>query len=274
MENIEILMSVMNIKNESEFLEKIKEAKINNDVLMVNQVTENFSIFSINDNGKKLYSYRENGTSNSRNRLLEMASGDICIFADDDIIYFDNYEEIIKNAYNKNKKADGILFYVENKNVNREKNKKIGNKKLNSLDVMRARIYGLSLKKETIKKIKDKNIKFNKNFGPGGVFLKGEETIFIKELLDNGFKIYSTNKQIGYVHDKNSNWFTGFNDKYLFDQGAIFYKMFPKYYKLFIIQYLIRKYNLYKDNLNLSKAYTKMIDGKKYLEKIKKKNYC
>lgn len=94
-------------------------------------------------------------------------------------------------------------------------------------------------------------------------FLKGEETIFMKDLLDNGFNIYSVDKQIGYVHDEESNWFTGFDDKYLYDQGAIFYKMFPKEYKLLIIQYLIRKHSLYKTNLNIVQAYKQMINGAK-----------
>lgn len=268
MKKVEVLMSVMNLKNGDDFLEKIKEARITSDVLMVNQLTEKISTFSVISKGKELHSYNEKGTSNSRNRLLDMASGDICIFADDDVIYYDDYEEKIINAYNENKKADGIIFYLENKNTKREKNKRIGNKKLNALDVMRARIYGLSLKKETIEKVKEKNIKFDKNFGPGGTFLKGEETIFIKELLDNGFKIYSVDKQIGYVHDEESHWFKGFDEKYLYDQGAIFYKMFPRYYKLLIFQYLIRKHSLYKTNLNIIQAYKQMIKGKKRLEKL------
>lgn len=267
MKKVEVLMSVMNLKSEDEFLEKIKEARITSNVLMINQITEKSSTFSVISKGKELHSYNEKGTSNSRNRLLDMASGDICIFADDDVIYYDGYEETIIKAYNENKKADGILFYVENKNTNREKNKRIGNKKLKSLDVMRARIYGLSLKKETIEKIREKNIKFNKNFGPGGIFLKGEETIFMKDLLDNGFNIYSVDKQIGFVHDEESNWFTGFDDKYLYDQGAIFYKMFPKEYKLLIIQYLIRKYSLYKTNLNIVQAYKQMINGAKEVKR-------
>lgn len=268
MKKVEVLMSVMNLKDENEFLEKIREAKITSDVLMVNQLTEKSFTFSVISKGKELYSYNEKGSSNSRNRLLDIASGDICIFADDDVIYYDNYEETIINAYNKNKKADGILFYLENKNTKREKNKRIGNKKINALDVMRARIYGLSLKKETIEKIKEKNIKFDKNFGPGGIFLKGEETIFIKELLDNGFNIYSVDKQIGYVYDEESNWFTGFDAKYLYDQGAIFYKMFPKQYKLLIIQYLLRKYPLYRNNLKIVQAYKQMVNGVKRLRKF------
>ena len=130
-------MSVMNLKDENEFLEKIREAKITSDVLMVNQLTEKSFTFSVISKGKELYSYNEKGSSNSRNRLLDIASGDICIFADDDVIYYDNYEETIINAYNKNKKADGILFYLENKNTKREKNKRIGNKKINALDIIK-----------------------------------------------------------------------------------------------------------------------------------------
>ncbi len=97
----------------------------------------------------------------------------------------------------------------------------------------------------------------------------------MKDLLDNGFNIYSVDKQIGYVHDEESNWFTGFDDKYLYDQGAIFYKMFPKEYKLLIIQYLVRKYPLYRNNLKIVQAYKQMVSGVKRIRKfIKMKVSC
>ena len=187
MKNIEVLMSTMNIKSKDEFEEKINKANITTNILIVNQVEKEEDKINITKGNKKIYSYVETGVSNSRNKLLKKATGDICIFADDDMVYSKSYEDIINEEYSKNKKADGILFYVENKNKNREKNKKIGNKKLKSFDVMRARIYGLSLKKETLEKINRLNIKFDENFGPGGKYLKGEETIFMKELLEKRF---------------------------------------------------------------------------------------
>ena len=36
--------------------------------------------------------------------------------------------------------------------------------------------------------------------------------------------------------------------EFLKKQGAVFYRLMPKHYKILIIQYAIRKYKLYKKN--------------------------
>lgn len=264
MENkIQVLLSVMNLKDEGEFDEIIKRNNIKSDVLAVNQVDSDLKLFNIEDKRKRLHSYNEKGASISRNRLLEKANGDICIFADDDTQYVENYEEIISNEYSKNPNADVIIFFVENNNAKREKNKKIGRKKMTILDIMKVRTYEITLKKETLLRIRKNNIQFNSNFGPGGEFLKGEETIWLSELMKKGFKIYSVDKKIGIAENQNSTWFTGYNEKYLYDQGAIFYKLAPKMYMILILQYLVRKYFQYRKNVKFIDAYKQMILGAK-----------
>ena len=260
--NIEVLLSVMNIKNKEEFENKIKENNITTDILAVNQVDNINYMFNYRNKNKCIYSYIEKGASNSRNRLLENADGDICIFADDDVVFVEDYDKIIKEEYNKNPNAEIIIFFVKSMSKKREKNKKLGNKKVNGLDIMRARAYEATFKKETIDKIRKSNIKFDKNFGPTGIFNKGEETIFFSDLYRENFKIYSSNKLIGIVkNDGISSWFKGFNKRYMFDQGAIFYRMNPKLHKFLILQYLIRKYSLYSKNMNILQAYKYMIAG-------------
>ena len=46
--------------------------------------------------------------------------------------------------------------------------------------------------------------------------------------------------------------------------------MFPKIYKILIIQYIIRKHKLYKENLNILNAYKEMKKGAKSLKVIDK----
>ena len=266
--SVEVLLSIMNIQNKEQFENILKSNNITGQVIAVNQVEDNKGILNIENNKKRLYSYNEKGASRSRNKLLEKASGDICAFADDDTIYNDNYEKTILEEYNKNKEADVIIFYVENNNKDREKNKRIRNKKINILDIMKVRTYEITLKKEVIEKIKNKGIEFDCNYGPEGIFKKGEETVFLATLIKNGFKIYSSNKKIGIAQNDTSTWFTGFDEKYLYDQGAIFYKIAPKIYKLLIIQYIIRKYFLYRKNVKMKQAYKQMILGAKKCKEI------
>lgn len=266
---VEILLSIMNVKNEEEFNKILKHNNIKSKVLAVNQIALNEKLFYIEQKNKRLYSYYEKGASVSRNRLLEKATGEICLFADDDTRYVENYEEIIEKEFQHRPNADILIFYIENENRNREKIKKIGNKKLGFLDIMRVRSSEIAIRKKALQKMKEKNMAFNNNFGPNGKFSKGEETIFISDLYKNGFNIYSVDKKIGIVDDTESTWFTGYNEKYLYDQGAIFYKLSPKMYKFLIIQYILRKYFEYHKNVKWLDAYKQMNKGAKECKEIK-----
>ena len=83
-EKVEVLLSTMHIKNEKELKEIIDTNKITTDVIVINQVDNKENIFNYSEKGKEIKSFQEKGASKSRNRLLENAKGDICIFADDE----------------------------------------------------------------------------------------------------------------------------------------------------------------------------------------------
>ena len=261
---LEVLLSIMNVNNEKEYKEILKSNNINGNVVAVNQ-TQKLDAPNIWEGKQRIYSYNEKGASRSRNRLLEHSKSDICIFADDDMTYIDNYEKIIENEYKKHEDAEMIIFNITNKNKNREKIKKHKDKRISFFDIMRARTPEITLKNDIIKKY---NLKFNENFGPNAKFLKGEETVFLAECYKKNIKIYLSSENIGYVYSQQSSWFKGFNEKFLYDQGAIFYKISHKRYKLLIYQYLIRKYFLYRKNTNIIKAYKSMISGANECKKI------
>ena len=74
------------------------------------------------------------------------------------------------------------------------------------------------------------------------------------------------NEKIGIAESKKSSWFNGINEKYLYDQGAIFKKIAPKTYWILIIQYVIRKYKLYKEKFTILQATKIMIKGSKEIK--------
>lgn len=267
-DKVQILLSVMNIENKEQYQRLLEENHITGSIVTVNQVEDKEKIFDLQEGNQKLYSYQEKGVSKSRNKLLEKMTAPIGLLADDDVEYVEDYEKIIEAEYTKNPKADVIIFLVENKNKKRETIKRIGDKKINFFEVMKVRTPEITFKKETLEKIKQSNIHLDDNFGPGGLFSKGEETIFVSDLLKSGFKIYSSNQKIADVRDKRSTWFTGFNKKFLYDQGAIFYRIEPKLHRLLCIQYIIRKYRLYKKNVSILEAYQQLIAGAKACKKI------
>ena len=257
---LEVLISLMNVKNKEEFEKILEKNNITGNVCAVNQVKSEADIWNLEEENKRLYSYKEKGASRSRNRLLEKAQGDICIFADDDMVYNDNYQEVILSEYEKNKNAEIFIFNIKSKNVEREKIKKIYGKKIKFLDIMRIRTSEITFKKEIIKKY---NVKFEENFGPNGFFKKGDETIFVYDIYKKYCDVHNSKTCIGYVEHPKSTWFEGYNKKYMYDQGAIFYRIAPKMYKLLILQFAIRKYFLYKDSISIIEAYKQMVLGAK-----------
>lgn len=248
---IEVLVSTMNLNNTKEL---IKNMNIKTKYTIINQ-TQN--IEAIQDNN--VYNYNEKGLSRSRNRAISHAKEEICIIADDDVKYVDNYEKIIKNAYEKHKDADIITFYIESLNQNRPI-KKVKSKKINQITAMRIISSQISFKKQSLI---NNNIIFDEEFGAGAKYDRSEETIMLVDSLRKGLKIININETIGTVQQDTSTWFKGFNEDFFFKQGACFYRMNKKTYLLLIMQYAIRKYKLYKQNLTIKTAIYSMLKGAK-----------
>ena len=131
----------------------------------------------------------EKGLSRSRNTVIENATEDIILIADDDVIYNNRYEEIILKAWNKYKNADIICFYVESKNAKR-KIKRMRTGKIGYIRAMRIVSFEISFKK---KSIQENKLKFNENFGAGTENNRGEEQIFLYEAIRKGMKVIFVN---------------------------------------------------------------------------------
>lgn len=116
----------------------------------------------------------------------------------------------------------------------------------------------ISFKKKGLQK---NNIKFDEKFGTGSIYNRGEETIMLTDALRKNLKIINVKETIGFVKQEESTWFTGFNEEFFLKQGACFYRVNPRIYILLILQYAIRKYKLYNENLKLKVAIQNMIKG-------------
>lgn len=253
-EELEVLISTMNLNNNVEVENLINRMNIASKYLIVNQYRDTTLV-----NNKNVINKKEYGLSKSRNDAIANSNSAIILLADDDVCYKSNYNKIIIDAHNKYNDADIICFYVESKNKNR-KIKRMITGKIGYLKAMRICSMEISFKKE---KILNNNLKFNENYGAGTKNLRGEETIFLYEALRKGLKVLFVNKKIGEVEQKESTWFSGYNETFFYIQGKIFKEMTSKYYKLLIIQYAIRKYFLYHKEISFKNTIKNMMKGAK-----------
>ena len=110
--SIEVLISCMHQSDWS----IIQRSNIQTDVLIINQCDRDaIDEYSFpNQLGKtchaRMIHTTERGLSRSRNLALQYATGDICVFCDDDEIFETNYEQTILQAFKANPDYALIAF--------------------------------------------------------------------------------------------------------------------------------------------------------------------
>lgn len=226
---IEILVAAMNRNNH----DILKEMNISSDAIIVNQCAED-KIERLKYKGHNILfmSFNERGVGLSRNTALLRASQDICVFADEDMIYVDHYSEIIENEFEKNPKADVILFSIDS--LNRERPLSIinKNKRVRRKEAMRYGCARVAIRRSSQQK---SNIWFSLLFGGGAKYSSGEDTIFLQDCLKKGLKIYKSTKKIADIKQEDSTWFHGYTSKLFFDKGVLLATVMPYGAKLYAL---------------------------------------
>lgn len=255
MSKVQVLVAAMNQQDYS-LLDKMN---IQSDVIVGNQCNVNrVDVFEYNGNQAMYLNFAERGVGLNRNNVLMRADGDICIFADEDVVYDDNYSDKIISEYDKNPNADIIVFnFLESRNgeeLHRRISKSgyVGRKGVSSFAT-----FMISCKLSQLRK---RNICFHQMFGGGTIYGHGEDSIFLKECLDKKMKVYVSSEIIGTVFHNESTWYGSLDDKYFMDTGALYAQMYPKLAKAIAAYHVIKHHNRYK-NFGVKKAYKKIVCG-------------
>ena len=240
--NLQVLIPTMNQTDYS----ILKKMNIRSDAIIVNQCDKNdFDEFMYDGNSMLFYSFNERGVGLSRNTSLMRATADICLFADDDVTYYDNYKKIVLEEFTKNPNADVIVFNLKSTHSQRGKQINKENKRIRLYNAFR---YGTCRIAVRLSSVRSKNISFSLLFGGGAKYSAGEDSLFLRDCLKNGLKIFSSKEFIGSVSHEESTWFKGYNDKYFFDKGAFFEAALPKLKYLLLVYYSIklRKHSFFR----------------------------
>ena len=159
------------------------------------------------------------GVGVNRNLALQAAEGDILLFADDDITYCDADLAPVAEAFRKLPQADVIFFAIdmtrEGKVFDPRRHK---TKRLHLWNSLRYGACRMAIRREAVVK---HGLSFSTLFGGGCIYCSGEDTIFICRCLKAGLKLYSCDYVLGACAKDRSTWFTGFDDKYFYDRGAM-----------------------------------------------------
>lgn len=259
--NIQVLVAAMNQSDHS----LLQKMNIRSNVIVGNQCNYNsIETFDYMGNEAIYLNFAERGVGLNRNNTLIRATGDICLFADDDVVYVDDYVNIITKTYKEQPNADVIIFnFLESRNGEPlhervRKNGFVGRKGVSSFAT-----FLISVRLNSVRK---KNIVFHQMFGGGARYSHGEDSIFLKDCISKGLKVYTTTKVIGTVRHNESTWFQGFSDQHFKDTGVLFYQMYTNLYYVIIVYHVLKHKKMYK-NYGILNVIKMMFDGIKHYKK-------
>jgi glycosyltransferase involved in cell wall biosynthesis len=242
----------------------VEKMNIRSDALVINQAdrladAEHF----FGERTVRMLTFAERGVGRSRNNALLRATGDICLMADDDVRYIDDYEQKIIDAFRTYPHADVILFNVPSVNSDRSSAHIPADHRVRFFNFMKYPTFQIAFRRESIVKA---NVFFSLLFGGGAKFNAGEDTLFLYDCLRKDLCMVACATQIGVVDHQHSSWFSGFNEKYFHDKGVFFAALSKRWAIPLMLQFAIRKHRSYKAQMSFSQAMKQMLRGRKTYE--------
>lgn len=218
---LEVLVSAVN-KDAAALISKMH---IVTDAVLVNQC-DRYACETIAVQGGrvKCFSMPERGVGLSRNTALLHASDDTVLFSDEDIILKPDYAEKIRRAYESLPDADMILFNVEvapsrrtywNREIHRITYRNYG----------RYPAYSISARLNALRRA---NVHYSLLFGGGAKYSNGEDSLFLRDCLKAGLRIYAHTACIGREQERESTWFSGYHEKFFRDRGVLYHYLYGK----------------------------------------------
>lgn len=260
MNRFEILCVTM---KQSDF-SKINEMNITSDIVFANQCNHtSYEEYQFNNHLAKMISTTTKGVGINRNICLMYATADICLFADDDVYYYENIEKIIVDEFEKNPKADIFIFNLDTDDLSRTQLKYNKTKRCPKYCRMPWGAARIAFRLSSIRKA---NLWFNTLFGGGCVFPSGEDSIWLLDAKRKGLKFYVSKETIGKVSFEQSSWFTGYDENFFRGKGAYLAAMHKKTFLLRAIYLALRIKS--KSAFSILKMINFMKKGKKeYISK-------
>lgn len=238
--------------------ELAEEMRIDSDAIIVSQ-GDHYVYEELDYNGSNVryYSMAERGVGLSRNHSLLRATADISLFADEDIIYEPGYEQNVLAAFEEHPEADMLLFNVQAM-PGRETYHNDSFGRVRWYNSGRYPTYSFAVR---TRKIHQNNITFSLLFGGGARYSNGEDSLFIRDCLRAGLKVYKVPVTIGHEKERESTWFTGYNTKFFFDRGVLYHYLYGRLAGLMALRFILAHREKMCQEIPWKEAYRLMRQG-------------
>lgn len=251
---LQLLVAAMN----KEPLALAEEMHIDSDAIIVSQ-GDHYAYEEVEYKGHiiRYFAMAERGVGLSRNTSLHRAEADIILFADEDIVYEADYEKKVLEEFEKHPEADMLLFNVQAV-PGRETYHTDAFGRVRWYNCGRYPTYSFAVKRELVHKY---NITFSLLFGGGARYSNGEDSLFIRDCLKKGMKVYKVPVTIGGEKERPSTWFQGYNTKFFFDRGVLYSHLYGWLDRLMALRFLLAHKAEMCQQISMKKAYRIMCQG-------------
>lgn len=234
--NVEILLSCMNQRDDS----LVRKSRITGDAVVVNQCgREGYAEHPTEHGLCRMFDSAQRGLTKSRNLAIEKSHADICMISDDDEIFFPDYEERIRKAYEAFPQADVMVFQIENWPTT------LGDApcQLKFPKTMKVSSVQISFRRESLLRT---GVRFDPLLGSGSGNGAEEELKFLLDCQKRGLKIYYVPVAVARLEQSESAWFEGFDEAFFYRRGGTTrYILGLPLASLYAVYYVVRKRGLY-----------------------------
>lgn len=260
---IQVLASVM----EQNLEEIVERMQLDSDAVIVNQCERlDYREFEYKGHKIQFYSFPERGVGRSRNEAIMRADGDICLFSDQDIVYQPGYAASIAKEFENNPDADMILF-----NIDIEESRRTYHiterKRVRWYNCGRYGAVSFAVRKSSLLA---SGVTFSLLFGGGAKYSNGEDSLFLKDFMKKGFKVYTAPVTIGREETGESTWFAGYSEKFFYDRGVLYRYLYGRLDWVMAFRFLLVHRKKICTELGFFQCYRRMREGMSSVESASK----
>jgi hypothetical protein len=181
------------------------------------------------------------GLPKSRNLAINNANKELCLIADDDVVYLENFDKEIVETFNSIPNVSVITFNHQRMGLNYPQNSIKEGYFHDKKTIRKVCSFEMVLKLNEIKK---SEIFFDEYFGLGTTFQTGDEFLFLLNLLNANQKLYYSPKNVLFHPLVSSGEYQG-DDRLVYARAALNYKIYGFWAYLWLIKYI---FFLYRNN--------------------------
>lgn len=216
---VQVLASVMN-----QSMEQIaKQMNLGSDAVIINQCDRlQQEEMAYKGHRVRFFSFPDRGIGRSRNEAILRADMDICLFSDEDIVYEEGYAQAVAREFEQNPGADMILFNIEVEEPRRTYHIE-ARKRVHWYNCGRYGAVSFAVRRDSLLA---SGVTFSLLFGGGAKYSNGEDSLFLKEFMGKGYRVYTAPVTIGREQAGDSTWFAGYHEKFFHDRGVLYHYLY------------------------------------------------